>query len=336
MAGTQASSVLPVELIYHIIGYVLPVNRDEILPPSHTATKTLLALSTVCRATFPVATAHLWRHCLYIDSRPRLRLLLEGLRSRQARADVAKPSPHSLYLGPFTGEYLDLPTAQHVRDLFYEVRASLRRLVIDMPLRSLYPEDDTEGLRQTLREGFVTLTALEEFVTVRDELFLETVPASHRLADQEEEPAVWRLWAQLRRLALYNANVVHDSLLVHAAALPRLETIVLTRADGLSHGCLKSEFFQRGDPRRAVKVLLVNVADQQPPDLQRHRWATVDPRGLMRVIEYNVPTSFYGDEDPITLCQEWVKSAALKGTLWKWEGIEVEADPPATQGTDTL
>ncbi|EOO02419.1 hypothetical protein UCRPA7_2030 [Phaeoacremonium minimum UCRPA7] len=207
-----------------------------------------------------------------------------------------------------------------IRELFYLVCGSLRRLVIDMPLRSLYPADDHLNVRKTLREGFSTLTKLEEFVSVRDELYLRVYEREWLI----EEAEVWTLWPALRRLALYNVDA-DEQFWGRVAGMPKLETLILTRADGMQETCIKSSYFAA--TQRPIDVLIVNVSTEHPREIPRWAWQDVDPQMKMQVMVYDVPTSFYGDEDYITLCQDWVKAAALRGTLWDWKGYLLQPAP---------
>lgn len=77
---------------------------------------------------------------------------------------------------------------------------------------------------------------------------------------------------------------------------------------------------------RPLKVVLVNASSDYPDRLEgQERWNEVDPENIVNAMSYDVPTSFYGDEEVETLCQEWVKTAALRGDLWTWEGTPLGA-----------
>ncbi|KAJ9157448.1 hypothetical protein NKR23_g754 [Pleurostoma richardsiae] len=338
MASMKSIPRLPLELILHIITCLVPSNPAAFLPLSTSSTKTLIAFTLVCRATSPVAKRLLRQHCLSITSSSRLRDLLLCI---SIQAASPSPSPDraalrsltSLYLAPFPpGRLDDLPTALWVRELFLTVSGTLTRLVVDMPLRSLWPADDHLDVRANLRQGFEALARLEELVCVRDELFLRVSEPEWHV---DEGPPLWASaarWPRLRRLALYNADAGAPGFWRAVGAAPRLETLVLTRADGLEEGvCPKTEYFAVAD--RPLTVVLVDVEARRPEGMPRWRWRDVDPEGRMRVAAYDVPTSFYGDEDEIELCQEWVKGAALRGTLWGWEheGILLEAAPAPGQ-----
>lgn len=349
---------LPLELIFSIITSLLG-DPQIIQNPSHSTTKALLSWTLVCRATYTVATNHLREQCLFIDNDRRLRDLIQTVESTKHRVQgysgagtdvpnslTIQPGSSlrpisSLYLSPFGNTLDNQPTAIWIRELFCLVHPTLRRLVIDMPLRSLYPADDHLNVRKTLREGFSLLTELEEFTSVRDELYLDILEPEWRT---ERETAVWTMWPKLRRLALYNVDA-DERFWKSVRNMRELDTVVLTRADGLESTCMKSEYLgttsgvgtsddmgnvveEETAPARPLKVVVVNISSNQPNYLAgRWKWDKVDPNNVMKVMTYDVPTSFYGDENPIYLCQNWAKTAALRGEIWDWEGDMVKAGP---------
>lgn len=353
-------SVLPLELIFCVIASLLGDPR-AILRPSHPTTKTLLSLTRVCRATYPVAANYLRQHCVYIDNDRRLRELIHCVESTRgwtqgslthstetirtyAPATPLRPF-NTLYLAPFSRFLDDQPTAIWIRELFCLIGLQIKRLVVDIPLRSLSPADDHLDVRRTLREGFAELSHIEEFVSVRDELYLDVLEPTWRRVGQPAKSMAWTAWPYLRRLALYNV-FAGTSFWADVRRLSRLETVVLTRADALREICLKRAYLGAGgagmsgevdasseaEPR-PLKVVLVNVFYDQPNGLEgQSRWDEVDPKHVVDVMNYDVPTSFYADEDVESLCQEWVKTAALRGNIWDWEGTPLRALPRLGQG----
>lgn len=362
---------LPLELIFHIIDSLLPGDPRTVLRPSGSVTKTLLSLTRVCRAIYPVASNHLRRHCLYIDNDRRLRDLIWCVESASERsqhsskqtsdltAPVSLSAPPgialrpitSLYLAPFGNTIDNQPTAIWIRELFCLIHPTLERLVIDIPLRSLYPADDHLNVRKTLREAFSLLTNIEEFVSVRDELFLDLLEPEWRT---EREIAVWRQWPRLKRLALYNV-AADETFWASVRGMHDLETVVLTRADDLESVCIKNHYLNaiptsdstgeaggateaettHQKPRiRPLRVILVNISNQQPNRLAgRQNWAKIDAENVVKIMLYDVPTSFYGDENPWTLCQQWVNTASLRGEIWDWEGSLVQAEQNGQSST---
>ncbi|RAK78811.1 uncharacterized protein BO72DRAFT_526376 [Aspergillus fijiensis CBS 313.89] len=179
---------LPGELILQIIECLIPSASRKIQPPSDIVTQTLVSLTLACKLTHHPARRLLFQHCLYIDSRKRLDKLLGrsryfGESSDTTTSDQSHLSPpiqaRSLYLAPFPPNQLDdLHTVHQVDRLLSQVGPTLRKLVINIPLRYLYPEDDVQGLRAILRAAFSRLPALEDFCSVQDELYLKALLAA--------------------------------------------------------------------------------------------------------------------------------------------------------------
>ncbi|KAI5461770.1 hypothetical protein BGZ63DRAFT_424632 [Mariannaea sp. PMI_226] len=226
----------------------------------------------------------------------------------------------------------DLPTVMAVRDILLAVAPTLRRLTIDMPLRSLYPEDDHQGVRPILRQGFEALSNLEEFSSIRDELFLRM--------DGEDDLPVWSLhWPKLRRLCLYNVYL-EDILMHHLTRPQHLEVAIFPRADvdspltqfdikqewlsalGQSGHAVNSLHRQPSNRPTGITIVLANWAPLQPvfSARLRSRWAELDPDNLVRILLADAiqpRAQVDGDVNPIELTQEFIMQHALAGTLWE-------------------
>lgn len=314
---------LPPELLFHVIECVLPSNPNTLVPPSHPATKTLLAWARVCRDTYGLATKLLRQRCMYIDSGTRLAELVVCVPRLVPTLRPVLPLRNitSLYVAPFGESLNDLSTASCVRELFCEVSESLKRLVVLMPFQSLDLPDDRLNVRRTLRDGFEQLHKLEEFVCLGDYPAL-SVPGN--------STDVWRLWPELKRLTLFGTPVNSHWLWWDIATLPKLQHVVLARSTHVSSTNIKDEYFHklpRDDARldRGIKIVLLDAAFVWR-DVQTTRWKEIDPKGRMTVEVYDVPTPFYGDELPGELVTTWVKRGALDGSLWEWRGEVVKAD----------
>ncbi|PSN71003.1 hypothetical protein BS50DRAFT_477034, partial [Corynespora cassiicola Philippines] len=276
---------LPLELVLHVITCSLPKYPNVLLRPSHPITQTLLSFTLVCHETRRLANRYLRQHCVYLASETSLRSYLLTIPGRPDLRNI-----NSLLLAPFGPRDTidDQPTAFFVRELFNYTCTNLKRLVIDIPLRSLDPEDDHLGVRQILRAGFERLENLEELVSVRDELYLNVSPRG-------DEPEVWTGWQRLRHLALYNVDADED-FWSDVAHMPQLESLVLTRADGLGETDIKAQYFNHS--QRPLRILLVNVEDDHVKlkHMPRASWATVDPENVMTIMRYNVPCLFDDDD----------------------------------------
>lgn len=320
------SPALPPELLLLVVDAVLPPNPLQLLPASHPATKTLLALTRTSRATYARATRLLRERCMVVDSARRLAAVLLCVPRLVPALPPVLSLRHmtALYLAPFEASSLaDAPTtAAQVRELLREVCETLRRLVVQMPFGSLDPLDDGHlGVRRTLREGFEQLHRLEEFAC------LGSYPA---LSVPEGNTDVWRLWPALRRLVLFGVPMDSHWLWWDIATLPLLEHVVLARPNGLDAVNIKDEYFHklpRGDARlgREIKVVLMDLAYDLGA-VRTERWGEIDPEERMTVEVFEVPLPFYGDETPLELVTEWARRGALDGSVWRLDGTRVRGE----------
>ena len=371
-------SRLPSELLLHIIDCLIPANPPVAFPASHLVTRTLLSLCLVSRTLHSAAVRHLLAHCAYIDSPDRLRLLQQTLHNLDDdRAFGSSPSQQnspqaiddehrnssvggettkrplslteSLFLAPFPDDSDDIEDpeiASAILDLCTRLGPYLTRFVIDIRLRSLYPEDDHRHVRPTLLAAFQTPTAaLEEFVSTRDELFLDI--AEHE--GYNKDIAVWSTWPNLRRLALYNADVSHNGFLRDILQCRSLTHLVLTRADGLTvnlAAILPFPLWQLSPHLRRVLLVNTAVAHRRRSPFSRRRWndcflgriwnlqSHAAPGHEVEIVRIDVPVPAGVDEEgptdvAIETCQEWVRDSAIQGTLWDAPGalLSVKADP---------
>ncbi|KAF2738618.1 hypothetical protein EJ04DRAFT_41508 [Polyplosphaeria fusca] len=302
---------LPIELVLNVVTCCLP-NNDEILIPSDPVTKTLVSFTLVCKETRRLANRYLRERCIYLDDDKRLSSLLLQV---PTRPDLRKIE--WVFLAPFNESIDDQPTSTWVRELLFYTSATLRRLVVDIPFRSLYPENDHLDVRRILREGFKRLECIEEFVSVQDELYLNEWP----------DTPVWANWPKLKRLALYNV-MADDMFWESVAKSQQLDTVVLTRADSLRDANMKEEY--RKHTARPLKVLIVNVQDDQVRfgNMIRFNWDIVDREKRMTIMLTNVEYSFeYTNMDVREACWKWIRIEAERGTLWSREGEVVQHLP---------
>ncbi|CAH0047614.1 unnamed protein product [Clonostachys solani] len=245
---------------------------------------------------------------------------------------VPVPTPHP--------ELQDLPVAVAVRDIFLAVAPTLKRLIINIPLRSLWPEDDELGARALLRTGFEALINLEEFVSVQDELFLIT---SNELPSDEVE--VWaKYWPNLRRLYLYD-KFLEDAFWQDVMGCPQLDSVILGRPDGnhISEPAdIKRDWISTlaghrvgGNVYRgAIRPLTVIIFDMDgehcPITGFNSAWETLDPDERIRVryakappIDLALNSDIAEDEaSPRDSVHVWVRKHAFAGTLWCESEIE--------------
>ncbi|KAH0020089.1 hypothetical protein KCU78_g6579, partial [Aureobasidium melanogenum] len=307
---------LPVELLDHIISFTIPDLDYLAYPASHPTTKTLLALCMVSKATNRTAKTLLYTHCLYIDKPWRLDLLLTKSFS-QSDFSIPVSRIETLYLSPFSGDTIrERKVVTQIAELFTFLGPSLKRLVIDMPLRSHYPEEDiTDQLRPVLRRGFEQLVHLEEFCSVKDELYLAywDPTSSQQAHDDEVNDFMFEKWPKLRHLALYN-QMLDSDFTSALARMPNLEKVVLPRPDyELDEMAWSSDMaFLFGD---RIQFTVVNTTDKPPEAGIRSMRCTIESSGVQSdTWKYNF---LKGDDiDEIFAVQDWSLQCVLNGSLW--------------------
>ncbi|KAH7328887.1 hypothetical protein B0I35DRAFT_404181 [Stachybotrys elegans] len=309
---------LPPEIIYQIIETVLPLNDNLFLPPTGVECRTLLSLVRVNKEVHMFATKILRERCNYVESRQRLTDMLACLPRTVPSMPSIMPlrSMTSLYLEPFGETLDDLHTAELVRELLREVGPTLRRLIVKMPFNSLELEDDRDHVQRTLREGFESLDALEEFACLGQyPVLIDPGPGP--------DADVWRLWPELRRLALFGVPLDSHWLWWDIATLPRLERVVLSRCDNLGGTNIKQEYFHTlpdGDNRltRDVTVVIMDLG-REIGTIPCDNWKTLDPEERMTVALFEVPgPAVYDAHDADTIVTDLVLRGALTGELWGW------------------
>ncbi|RAQ57839.1 hypothetical protein AFCA_006620 [Aspergillus flavus] len=328
---------LPAEVILHIIECLIPSAHPVAFPPVDPVTQTLISLTLVSSLTHHTAKRLLLKHCLHLDSSKRLDSVLSRLLTDDGKQQAA---PTGLFLAPFPGNNLEEPhVVKQVDQLSSHICGSLRRLVIDVPLRYLYPDEDVQGLRKIIRAAFVRLTELEEFCSVQDEMYCDTI-------EDGAEPPVWSLWPRLKHLALYNQCVDRPLFLQALQGCTSLTHLVLTRPDSLAdpidsglEGLRWWSFLKR--------IVIINTARDHEIQLKWREpdWPTSflgclvrlqhpggalsdnlspDPNPVLEYISIDLPPG--REEDDIDLCQEFVHQHAVQGTLWSYPGSRYSLD----------
>ncbi|KAL3436948.1 hypothetical protein BDV09DRAFT_183891 [Aspergillus tetrazonus] len=330
---------LPPELILFVIDCLLPSNPPVVFSPGHVITRTLLSLTLVCKLVSRAAKKLLLKHCLYINSAYRLnQLLKKGTLS----ANNSRSSSTRLFLSPFSANNLNIPPLVHqINELSAIISASLISLIIDMPLRHLYPEDDVYQIRPILRTAFSRMVQLREFVSIRDELYLDTytidLQAQEQGQEQKYEPAVWSLWPNLQRLALYNVAVDSSQFIEGLRRCSNLTHLMLVRPDGLTEDVSPEGIDPESLPS-LQRLTIVNTGsgfshtlqvDEETwqrsfvARLEASRYLGLHDPGDMgsrsdSVASYlSLRTPFGRDNDDISICQEWLLEHASSGALWQ-------------------
>jgi hypothetical protein len=237
----------------------------------------------------------------------------DGDADADADSDADSDSDYDYDYPPdFHSPLEDLSTAMRLLYVFQKVAPSLTALIANIPLRTLWPEQDVWRVRPLLRRAFQALVNLEEFVSVRDELFLRTKPRRSLI----REPSVWATcWPRLRRLSLYNVDCGGPECRFWPKLnrLPFLEMVVLPRVDPcieMGNINVKQEILRSraassaGTPsssampmpsedtgdRPPLTLDFVNVSGEVPNFTQwRDKWSAIDPHDNINIRVIEVP-----------------------------------------------
>lgn len=313
---------LPLDLFLNVLDQLVgfPGGRHVIFDPSNHVTRTLRALTLTSRAIYIVASRYLYRHCLYLGdcvSYACLRRTLgfplgshpQSLASGQAGRndelwDDAKLPQYitSVFISPMepknanSSKARSTPTVRlpHIIDLFSIIGRTLKRLVLDaQPLYSPPSEGENQSISQSEMDVFAGMPNLEELVASYD------VPDYFRLPPPN-----------LKRLAI-TIQDFHDIALRFCFSVSTLHILVMLRPVDLSAVDINSLF--TAYMGQSLDIVLVDVNSNHRTPENTRDWTESDK---VRIWEADVPTSFYGDDDNLILCDSWIWTHATKGTLW--------------------
>lgn len=314
--STQAFSVLPLELFLHVLDQL--VGTSSGLQPiaynsSSHATKTLRTLTLVSRNVYYVASQYLYSHCLYLDNctnYTRLRRTLglnighhpqtlkygEAGRSDELFARTTRYMT-SIFISPLKADKdIDTPMVRlpQVIDLCCTLGRTLKRLALD--LHPIYAStSEVLHVKPHLSENniFLHMPHLEELITSYNAVnYFPYAPPN------------------LKRLAI-TFQELKDTEVDFCFSTSSLETLVFLRPPELAASDVDLVFSSyKGS---SLDVILVDVNSNHRTPTGTRAWKESD---AVRMWEIDVPTSFYGDEDELVLCDTHVWTHGVNGTLW--------------------
>ena len=314
---------LPPEVILSILDQLVGTAHglQPIYDPSSPVTRTLRALTLTSHSIYPVASRYLYRHCLYLcdcASYARFRRTLgidlggnhpQSLAYGQAgRNDdlwndakilqnitSAFISPMKL-LGETSEKERPTPMVRlpQIIDLCNIIGITLKRLVLDMqPVYSPPSEFGSVRLSQKDKNIFLGMPNLQELVASYDVLDYFRLPP----------PSIKRLAITIQEL--------HEIAMGFCFSVSTLQTLILLRPMELSAADINSLF--SAYKGKCLDIIFVDVNSNHRTPKDTRDWTDSDN---VRIWEVDVPTSFYGDEDDLILCDNWIWTHAVKGTLW--------------------
>ncbi|KAJ4359341.1 hypothetical protein N0V95_002265 [Ascochyta clinopodiicola] len=157
-------------------------------------------------------------------------------------------------------------------------------------------EDARMGSNWSGRNIFLQMPNLEELV------------ASHNVVGYFPLPP-----PNLKRLAITTQDL-HDTALSFCSIISTLRTLILLRPTFLTAADITHLFTAPRSPNLSVILVAVNSDHRTPKDTRT--WTDDDK---VTIWEADVPTSFYGDDDDLVLCEGWMWRHAVEGSLWTVE-----------------
>jgi hypothetical protein len=313
----RAFAVLPLELLLHVLDQLVGTcNRTQPIAygPSHVITKTLRNFTLVSRNMYPVASRYLYSHCLYLSnctnytclrrtlglnlgSHPQSLSYGESGRNDQLFEEIPRYIT-SAFISPMKTEQ-DVMTTPLVRlfqviDLCKVIGLTLKRLAID--LQPVYTSGSEIVLvKPYLSENniFLHMPSLEELIVSYDALdYFPFAPPN------------------LKRMAI-TFQELKDAQIDFCFSTSSLETLVFLRPPEL----LKSDIDRifSSYKGKSLDVILVDVNSNHRTPAGTRSWTNDD---TVKIWELDVPTSYYGDEDELVICDDYIWAQGVQGTLW--------------------
>lgn len=312
-------SVLPLELFYNILDQLVGT-RDGQHPiayePSSVTTKTLRALTQVSRDIYPIASRYLYSNCLYLDNctnyarfRRTLGLnlgyhpqaLKYGEAGRNDQLFTVADAPRyitSIFISPMhsmkDGKAMPMVRLPQIIDLCNTIGRSLKRLALDF--QTMYtPASEVALIKPHISENniFYYMSNLEELIVSFD------------VADYFPFPP-----PNLKRLAI-TVQEMRDTPLDFCFLIPSLQMLVFLRPPELA--AKDVDLFFDAYTGNSLDIVLVDVNSNHRTPTNTRSWNDDDK---VRVWEADVATSFYGDDDDLILCDNWIWTHGVDGTLW--------------------
>jgi hypothetical protein len=308
-------SIIPLELFLNVLDQLVGT-LDGVLPiaysPTNSVTQSLRSLTLVSRDVYPIASRYLYSHCLYLDhctSYTRLRRTLglnlgyhpQALHGETGLNDRFADIPQyitSVFLSPLKTDRdssaTPLVRLPQIIDLCKTIGRTLRRLALDIqPVYTVHSEIELVKPYTSENNIFLHMPNLSELITSYDALDCFPAPPPN-----------------LKRLAI-TSQELKETQLDFCFSISSLQTLVFLRPLELLSTDVDLVFSSYKG--KSLDVMLVDVNSNHRTPTGTRTWKDADS---VRIWEVDVPTSFYGDEDELILCDNFIWTEGVKGTLW--------------------
>ncbi|CAN9177245.1 unnamed protein product [Alternaria alternata] len=239
---------------------------------------------------------------------------LVGTRNGQQQPVAYEPSGivtktlRALTLVSRKGNYTPLVRLPQIIDLCDLIGPTLRRLALDLsPIYATPTEIEQMRPHVTENNVFIHMPHLEELIISYDVLNYFRHPPPN-----------------LKRLAI-TAQELTDVEVAFCLKIPSLRMLVMMRPVNLEAKDIDIIFTAYNG--KSLDTVIVDVNSNHRTPQGTRSWKDND---TVRIWEVDVPVSFYGDEDDVVLCDDWIWTHGVQGTLWSqdkrrmasWEEIE--------------
>ncbi|KAG8935936.1 hypothetical protein FRC02_005411 [Tulasnella sp. 418] len=333
--------VLPPELHIQIAHWV---RESSLLLPSYyrpsNAVKDISNLSRVNKTYNHISTPILYE-LVYVTP-VNIHAFAETVRDSPERAAMVE----SLAVVDFP--FLDLHDEECIRMVYSLITViealgpSLKRLLLDIPFRSIYLTPLGIKLANALRE----LRVIEEVANIRDEMQLSGYYGMN----------IFEKWATIKRLAIYNL-AMDGNLIGDLQTLPNLEKLCILNPDfAWASQILMDKLFKDAPP--AFKQLLLLDFENYPEDLDEldedgmdimdDQYTPFIRDRVAREVARKYPESFkmVNVKEVDAASREmhvttWFRQKVVSGAVWELDKLaldekELAVDPPIPQAMDIM
>ncbi|KAF2636572.1 hypothetical protein P280DRAFT_472810 [Massarina eburnea CBS 473.64] len=316
----RAFGSLPLELFLVVLDQLVATSSGHppiAYGPSDSVTKALRALTLVSRTSYLSASRYLYAHCLYLNTTTnytqfrrtigldigKTPLTLEyGEAGRNDdlfyEADIPRIITSAFISPEKTGPWgcgkVLMVRLPQIIDLGNRIGQTLKRLALDMQpvytpgsqILSVKPHTATNNI-------FLHMPNLEDLI------------CSYDVTDYFPHPP-----PNLKRLAM-TFQGMDDLHLDFCFAISSLEILVCLRPEELQAADIDKLFDRYKGHHIDIVLVDVNAHHCTPPNTRD--WEEED---RVKIWEVDVPRSYYGDDDELILCDSWIWTHGVNGTLW--------------------
>lgn len=315
---SQTFGPLPAELLLNVLDQLVQArgaHRPVPFPHSDDVIKTLRSLTLVSRGIYPIATKYLYSNHIWLDSPATFYRFCTALKLNRQRHVLANKEIVQQNRGFAQFDLSRYITSVYISPRTEKIDWSLWTLAVRLPAIFSLCCSLSSTLKRLHLNLWPTIMFFERMRDIGSEYMHCNMFA--RMLRLEELVISWdaigyfqRPPPNLKRLAVGGDSFDQLETIFYLSA-PSLETLILFRPVELSANMIET-FFDSYHGKSLDIILFENNFNHRTPEGTRD-WT---PDDAVRIWEADVPLSFYGDDEPLVLCNQWMWDQAMAGTLW--------------------